>query len=54
MTHIITAVACDNLFSLRTILGQGFDIKFQKQNKLGITRNILLKDLLEETSEITA
>lgn len=57
MKYIITAIACDNIFSLKTVLGLGFEIKLQKENEYGVVRNILLKDLeseMIEESEITA
>lgn len=57
MKYIVTAIACDNVFSLKTVLSLGFEIKLQKENEYGIIRNILLKDLESEMiqkSEITA
>lgn len=56
-THIITAVAVENIYSQKTILSLGFDIKFQRENEYGIKRNILLKQLnncLSKEIEITA
>ncbi len=44
-SHILTAVAVENTFSLKTVLDSGFQIQFQKTNNLGITRNIMLKKL---------
>lgn len=49
--YIVTAVATENIFSLKTILGLGFDIKLQKENQYGIVRNILIKDLYSNTIE---
>ena len=56
-SHIITAVAVENIYSQKTILSLGFDIKFQRENEYGIKRNILLKQLnncLSKEIEITA
>ena len=56
-THILTAVAIENIYSQKTILSLGFDVKFQRENEHGIKRNILLKQLdncLNKEIEITA
>lgn len=50
---IITAVAVENVYSLRTVLNLGFEIKMQQQNELGTLRNILVKELISD-SAITA
>ncbi|CEH34875.1 hypothetical protein SDC9_135048 [bioreactor metagenome] len=55
--HIVTAIATENIFSLKTVLNLGFEIKLQKENQYGITRNILIKQLVnlsEQEIEITA
>lgn len=43
--YIVTAIATENIFSLKTVLSLGFDIKLQKENEYGVVRNILRKDL---------
>ena len=43
--NILTAVAVDNIFSLKTILNLGFEVRLQKENEYGIKRNILFKQL---------
>lgn len=43
--YILTAVATENIFSLRTILSLGFEIQLQRENQYGINRYILLKKL---------
>lgn len=56
-THILTAVAIENIYSQKTILSLGFDVKLQRENEHGIKRNILLKQLdncLNKEIEITA
>ena len=56
-THILTAVAIENIYSQKTILSLGFDVKLQRKNEHGIKRNILLKQLdncLNKEIEITA
>ncbi|MGL5313303.1 MAG: hypothetical protein ACRC92_08645 [Peptostreptococcaceae bacterium] len=50
--YILTAIATENIFSLRTVLNLGFEIKLQKQNEYGITRNILFKQLTSIPEEI--
>lgn len=57
MRYIITAIACDNIFSLKTISQLGFELMLQRENEYGIIRNIMLKDLsmdMIKESEITA
>ena len=55
-SHILTAVAEDNIYSLRTILSLGFEMKLQRENQYGINRYILLKQLesLAKENEIIA
>jgi len=56
-SYIITAIATENIFSLKTVINLGFEVKLQKQNQYGITRNILIKQLinpLEQGIEFTA
>ena len=55
-SHILTAVAEDNIYSLRTILSLGFEMKLQRENQYGINRYILLKQLesLAKDNEIIA
>ncbi len=56
-TNILTAVAVENIYSLRTILNLGFEIKFQRENSAKINRNILLKRLVnayEQEIEVIA
>ena len=48
---ILTAVATENIFSLRTILSLGFEIQLQRENQYGINRYILLKKLVELSEE---
>ena len=43
--YILTAVAAENVFSLRTILSLGFEMQFERKNQYGINRYILLKKL---------
>ena len=43
--YILTAVAAENVFSLRTILSLGFEMQLERQNQYGINRYILLKKL---------
>ena len=43
--HILTVVAAENIFSLRTILSLGFEIQFQRKNQYGVNRYVLLKKL---------
>ena len=54
--NILTAVAVDNIFSLKTILNLGFEVRLQKENEYGIKRNILFKQLtlVQEKIECTA
>lgn len=55
--HILTAIATENIYSLKTVLNLGFEIKLQKQNENGVTRNILFKklpSLLSENIDFTA
>ncbi|MGL5346974.1 MAG: hypothetical protein ACRDA3_06460 [Peptostreptococcaceae bacterium] len=54
--NILTAVATENLFSLKTVLNLGFEIKLQKVNEFGVTRNILFKQLntMADNIEFTA
>lgn len=54
--NILTAVAVDNIFSLKTILNLGFEVRLQKENEYGIKRNILFKQLtlVQEKIEYTA
>lgn len=57
MKFIVTAIACENIFSLKTVLNLGFEIMLHKKNEYGIVRNILLKNLaseMMEEAEITA
>lgn len=49
-TYILTAVAAENIFSLRTILSLGFEKQFQRENEYGINRHILLKKLDSSSS----
>lgn len=56
-SYIITAIATENIFSLKTVINLGFEVKLQKKNQYGITRNILIKQLvnpLEQGIEFTA
>ena len=55
-SHILTAVAEDNIYSFRSILSLGFDMKLQRENQYGINRYILLKQLesLAKENEIIA
>lgn len=50
---IVTAIALDNIYSLRTVLNLGFEIKLQQENESGTLRNILVKNLSSQ-SFITA
>lgn len=50
-THIITAIAEENIFSLNTVIKLGFEVKLQKKNKHGITRNILMKNLVNTSDK---
>ena len=58
--NILTAVAVDNIFSLKTILNLGFEVRLQKENEYGIKRNILetclelTETLVQEKIECTA
>lgn len=54
--NILTAIASENIFSLNNVLNLGFEIKLQKENEFGITRNILFKHLntTAENIEFTA
>lgn len=56
-THLLTAVAVENIYSQKTILSLGFEVQFQRENSHGIKRNILLKKLdnsISSNVEITA
>ena len=56
-SNILTAVAAENVYSLRTILSLGFEMQFQRENQQGINRYILLKKLdtnLPKENEIIA
>ena len=50
-SHILTAVAAENIFSLRTILSLGFEMQLQRENQYGINRYILLKKLDSTSSK---
>lgn len=50
--NILTAIAVDNIFSLKTVLNLGFEIKLQKENEYGVTRNILFKQLVSIPQKI--
>ena len=55
--YIVTAIATENIFSLKTVINLGFELKLQKKNEYGITRNILMKQLVnpsEQGIEFTA
>ncbi|MGL6106467.1 GNAT family N-acetyltransferase [Romboutsia sp.] len=55
--YILTAIAEENVYSLKTVLNLGFEIKLQKRNENGVTRNLLFKqlsNLLSENIEFTA
>lgn len=55
--YIVTAVATENIFSLNTVIKLGFEIKLQKTNEYGISRNVLIKQLVnpcEQEIEFTA
>ena len=49
--YILTAVAAENIFSLRTILSLGFEMQFERKNQYGINRYILLKKLKSISSK---
>lgn len=49
--YILTAVAAENVFSLRTILSLGFEMQFERKNQYGINRYILLKKLKSISSK---
>lgn len=51
-SHILTAVAAENVFSLRTILSLGFEMQLQRENQYGINRYILLKKLDSISSNV--
>lgn len=50
-SHILTAVAAENVYSLRTILSLGFEMQLQRENQYGINRYILLKKLDSASSK---
>lgn len=55
--YIVTAIAKENIYSLKTVLDLGFEIKIQRENEYGTIRNILMKELdpiISEDIEITA
>ncbi|MEG0844070.1 MAG: hypothetical protein RSF39_08015 [Romboutsia sp.] len=49
--HIVTAIATENVFSLKTILALGFEVRMQKENEYNIVRNILVKNLNPSSSQ---
>lgn len=49
--YIVTAIATENIFSLKTVINLGFEIKLQKKNEYGITRNILIKQLVSPSQQ---
>lgn len=49
--YIVTAIASENIFSLKTVLDLGFDIKLQKENEYGVVRNVLMKNLSYTSSQ---
>lgn len=44
-SHIVTAVAIENIYSQKTILSLGFEVQLQRENPCGTKRNILMKKL---------
>ena len=50
-SNILTAVAAENVYSLRTILSLGFEMQFERKNQYGINRYILLKKLKSISSK---
>ncbi|MGL5693443.1 MAG: hypothetical protein ACRCXA_05145, partial [Peptostreptococcaceae bacterium] len=45
MKNIVTVVNCENIYSLKTILSLGFEMKLEKENQDGIIRYVLQKQL---------
>lgn len=45
MKNIVTVVNCENIYSLKTILNLGFEMKLEKENQDGIIRYVLQKQL---------
>lgn len=57
MKNIVTVVNSENIFSLKTILSLGFNMKLEKENENGSIRYVLHKDLRDITNnsnDITA
>ena len=51
MKNIVTVVNSENVYSLKTILSLGFENKLEKENKDGIIRYVLYKNLDVITSK---